>query len=182
MNLVSTWGNAQLADRIVTLRLAGGAEKVVSPRIAKAVPLPAAQNLCGCTVVYAEDMLEARDRAFLEELFRLVGAVTVCESEADLKIYQTVTGLMGPFYQQLAWVRDWMREEGKQISGDTATGYLCDFYKAVLGDVETGADLDALQQAQTKGGLNEQAMGIMADNKQGTLAACQTLLGRLRKN
>ncbi|CAD7936113.1 unnamed protein product [Amoebophrya sp. A120] len=196
VNLVATLTNEELRDKMALywkLAKPSNPEKYPSTSlgmmtgkicIVKAVPLPPARYLQGCTVVCREattfcldasaniEQQEQNDNAtcgptdgdtemvkLVEKLFGLLGTVTMCENTVDLPVFQTMTGLMGQFYQQMDWLSDWMvehsacrgadevttgttitQEEGKlscssRITKANATEYVASFYKSILADV-----------------------------------------------
>lgn len=176
----------------------------------KAVPLPAVQHCAGTTVCAKSGSDPAFD-AEVAELFARLGSVTQCE-EADLPVFQVMSGMMGPFYQHCGWLQEFLQKEAR-LSGPEAQRYLCSFFRTLLCDASGGTPgspgdgdysvktcghvasnptdkflsagtvetFEELCAAQTKGGINVQAMGIMESNRKHTDEALYALLQRLTK-
>jgi pyrroline-5-carboxylate reductase len=91
------------------------------------------------------------------------------------------TALMAPFYEQLHMVAGWLAANGVPI--DTAASYTSQLY-AAWGRVATAhtGDLPALRDAaQTRGGLNEQALRQLneTDHYRSLRTALDAILRRL---
>jgi pyrroline-5-carboxylate reductase len=73
--------------------------------IFRAVPLPPVAKQRGVTVI-------APPNPAVKELFDLLGQAVEVNTTAELLTLQTVTCLMGPYYEQLRAVRDWAAAQG----------------------------------------------------------------------
>ena len=129
-------------------------------------------------------------------LFRNLG--TAIEVEEDhLPYFQTITCMMGPFYQHCQYLQEWIYEKmnagSENESGTRGTvsnsnkhtseiqRYLVGLYDTLLSDPRNSGDTwEELMNAQTKGGLNEQAMGLMTETKDVTHKTLDTILNRLQ--
>ena len=104
--------------------------------------------------------------------------------------------MMGPFYQQCQFLQQWIFEktrtiEDKRSKMDGYTNeeevqkrklqrYLVGFFDTVLSDAKNSGDTwPELMNAQTKGGLNEQAMQLLSGTKEVTHSTLDTILGRI---
>lgn len=196
VNLVSTLTNAQLIDMINCNQ---PADATVCPnkimgrnQVVKAVPLPGVQFLSGTTALTPPKLLEGK----IFNLFKQLG--TAIEVEEDhLPYFQAITCMMGPFYQHCQFLQEWIhnkiRKDTEEHSRHSATkndtkahdeelhNYLTGFFDTLLSDARHGGEPWAqLMSAQTKGGLNEQAMHLMAETKEVTHSTLDTILNRLQ--
>ncbi|CAD7928228.1 unnamed protein product [Amoebophrya sp. A25] len=200
VNLLSTVKNYQLKEHIVERIRVAPKNEEEDPQarlekhieIVKAVPLPPARHLRGCTVVAvgSKDSCTAAE-SLVVGLFESVGHVTTCV-ETELPVFQAITGMMGPFYQQLHWLESFMADVGG-VERREATRYLTAFFRSILTDIDVGdkdandhdkekaiktgrgddhdaastsagtSSLMALTASQTKGGINEQAMKLLRE-------------------
>jgi hypothetical protein len=105
--------------------------------------------------------------------------------------------MMGPFYQHCQYLQEWIYEKvspGTEkepgISGGMINAknhnneiqrYLVGLFDTLLSDPRNSGDTwKTLMNAQTKGGLNEQAMGLMTETKDITHKTLDTILNRLQ--
>lgn len=138
MALVST---AALADAVAP-----------APPPIRACPLPSLVHRKGPVTICPPD---ARARA----LFAAIGTPIEVEDEAQLEVLWSTTAMIAPFFAWQQTVADWASAAG--VPAATATNYVGAMFEglAVLGRdaVETGFPA-LVAEAQTKGGLNEQAL------------------------
>lgn len=152
-------------------------------RLQRAVPLPGSARRDGPIAVFP-DLAETRD------LWDTLGARVGCRSEEELETLWTVTALIAPFYALLDDIQGWCAEQGAEPAA--ATAYVAAFYAslangaggAVHSDAGNGEGFaDLARAAQTPGGLNEQAIGILAGHggNAGVRAAMEAVRERLRE-
>jgi len=135
---------------------------VIGPRVApagtlvRALPLPTCARGLG-TVPYwpAEDAVR--------ELLSPLGPPLPVSSEHELAVLWAATALIAPFYTLMDTAAGWAAENG--VAPGTATGYVAAMFHALAAAGLEGADdrfrLLAAEGA-TPGGLNEQALGMIA--------------------
>ena len=104
--------------------------------------------------------------------------------------------MMGPFYQHCQFLQQWIYEKIRSTEemGPKADGtkdeddvqkrklqrYLVGFFDTLLSDAKNSGDTwQELMNAQTKGGLNEQAMQLLSETKDVTHCTLDTILGRI---
>ena len=131
----------------------------------------------------------------LFDLFKELGTAIEVEEE-HLPYFQAITCMMGPFYQHCQFLQEWIHKktiERTEIDsehseiGDThdkydreLRNYLIGFFDTLLSDARQGGETwQQLMTSQTKGGLNEQAMCLMAETKTITQSTLDTILKRL---
>ena len=105
--------------------------------------------------------------------------------------------MMGSFYQHCSHLQQWIYENTtKGVVTDFVDNenpfsneahqkelrkYLVGFFETLLSDARNGGESwEQLMSAQTKGGLNEQAMGLMAVTKELTHNTLDTIVDRLQ--
>ena len=128
-------------------------------------------------------------------LFKQLG--TAIEVEEDhLPYFQAVTCMMGPFYQHCEFLQEWLHEKTSKCTKEDSKGgqfenrtqvhdeelrkYLVGFFDTLLSDARhSGETWSQLMNAQTKGGLNEQAMNLMRETKETTHNTLNVLVDRL---
>ena len=131
-------------------------------------------------------------------LFEQLG--TAIEVEEDhLPYFQSITCMMGPFYQQCQFLEQWifgkirttedisLKEKGytddEMVQKRKLQRYLVGFFETILSDAKNSGDTwQELMNAQTKGGLNEQAMQLLSGTKEVTHSTLDTILGRITKS
>ena len=107
--------------------------------------------------------------------------------------------MMGPFYQHCQYLQEWICEKINAGSENESTiaermnddnkrkneirRYLVGLFDTLLSDPRNSGDTwQELMNAQTKGGLNEQAMGLMTETKVVTHKTLDTVLNRLQSS
>ena len=145
----------------------------------------------GTTALTPPDMLDGK----IYTLFKQLG--TAIEVEEDhLPYFQAITCMMGPFYQHCQFLQEWLHEktnkctkEGSRdgmfgnstkVNDEELRKYLVGFFDTLLSDARNGRETwSQLMNAQTKGGLNEQAMHLMSETKDATHNTLDVILDRL---
>ena len=121
--------------------------------VVRAVPIPAARRRLSPTGVFP-----AHPRA--EELFNRIGAALTLQSERELSVLWSATGLISPIYALLAEISGWLESEG--LSTETASRFTLMQTRGML-ELASDSPPSALSHlataAATPGGLNEQALG-----------------------
>jgi len=190
VNLISTLTNAVLLDMINNKGLAGN-ESISNDQVIKAVPLPGVQFLSGTTVISPPNMMEGKICNLFEQL-----GTTIEVEEEHLPYFLSISSMMGPFYQQCQILQQWMFEKIRAMKNKRPTDaantneemeqkrklqkYLIGFFDTILSDAKNSGDTwQELMNAQTKGGLNEQAMQLMDGTKEVTHCTLDTILGRI---
>ena len=99
--------------------------------------------------------------------------------------------MMGPFYQHCHFLQQWISDktnnqnqgslsDSKDDPGKTLQTYLVGFFDTILTDArKSGDSWEQLMKAQTKGGLNEQAMTLLEGTKEVTHKTLDTIVDRL---
>ena len=130
------------------------------------------------------------------DLFKQLGTAVEVEEE-HLPYFQAITCMMGPFYQHCQFLQEWIHKKicnevgvHSQHSGNESKTtahieelhrYLTGFFDTILSDARHGGEpWLQLMNAQTKGGLNEQAMHLMSETKEVTHRTLDTILSRLQ--
>ena len=148
-------------------------------------------EIIGTTAITPPNILEGK----ICNLFEKLGTAIEVEEE-HLPYFQSITCMMGPFYQQCQFLQQWIFEktrttEDKRSKMDGYTNeeevqkrklqrYLVGFFDTVLSDAKNSGDTwPELMNAQTKGGLNEQAMQLLSGTKEVTHNTLDTILGRI---
>lgn len=98
---------------------------VPSNRVFRAVPLPPVQHHACTTILTPPD-------DGLSELFDALGGTVQVRSEADLTTLQSITSLMGPFYELLRCSRDWAAAQG--VDSASASKYVGDIFRSIAED------------------------------------------------
>ena len=124
-------------------------------------------------------------------LFKQLGTAIEVEEE-HLPYFQTMTCMMGPFYQHCQFLQEWVSENingpnAKQIASKSKVdeedlrNYLVGFFDTLISDAHHGRESwQKLMNAQTKGGLNEQAMVLMRGTKQVTHSTMDSIVERIK--
>lgn len=145
--------------------------------VVKCVPLPPVALHVGVSVLYP------RHEAMVT-LFSVLGKVICAESEDHLRVFQAGTCLMGPFYQTLHTLHQWMT---KQSVGDAdAAAFVGTFYSGIAADSAKQTDGEGLSHLiaeQTPGGLNEEAIRRLSEAGcyESEATALDAILARLTK-
>jgi pyrroline-5-carboxylate reductase len=122
-------------------------------------PAPAARVLCLPTVAVGEGAMAIHpDSVWARAVFQPLGDVAAVENEYELEILWSVTGLMATQIQLISSVVQWVEQRG--VSVHKADRYVRRTFAAITQQVASSKySLDRLVgDAQTKGGLNEQAL------------------------
>ena len=140
----------------------------------------------GTTAITPPRQLEGK----ITRLFNDLG--TAVEVEEDhLPYFQAITCMMGPFYQHCLFLQQWISDKTnsqnkenisdcKDDPGKTLQTYLVGFFDTILTDARNSGDSwEQLMKAQTKGGLNEQAMTLLEGTKEVTHKTLDTIVDRL---
>lgn len=145
-------------------------------RLVRACPLPSLAQRLGPVIVTPPD-------ATVRELFALIGTPVEVEDEAAFEVLWATTATIAPFYALCGEIATWAAAAG--VPAEAATAYVAAMFHGLgvqgLGAREQGfAALVA--EAQTKGGLNEQALAQLRaagvyDQLRATLDAILVRLG-----
>jgi pyrroline-5-carboxylate reductase len=125
--------------------------------VVRTVPMPFASLRVGPLLFYGEDPL-------LERTLECIGTVFKVDTEEELAILASVTGLMVPYYGLVAELAKWC--SGKKMGLKHAADYICLMNEAlsVLMIKECGEDTDAfMKENTTPGGTNELALEMLRD-------------------
>ncbi len=130
-------------------------EDLVAPatRVCRAVPLPPVAR-GKCPIVQCPPDSEVRD------LLSRIGTVIEVPDETQLNDLTAVTSLMAPFYAWLAQTQTWLEARG--VDGEISSRYVSSLFHGLSLDVaDVGAEgfEASVVNAQTPGGLNEEALG-----------------------
>lgn len=129
-------------------------EALVAPAasVVRAVPIPSAARRLGPIALYPD---EPDSNALLGR----VGTVVPADSEAQLEALCAVTALIAPYYALMQESCDWLVAAG--VGPSTAKAYVASMFHAlsVLAEAHRGDGFaELVAEAQTPGGLNEQAL------------------------
>lgn len=168
----------QVVSLMATLPIARLAP-VLAPGVLaqRAVPLPAAARRSGPVLVYPH--VEA-----LVPLWRSLGTPVAAGSEDEFEVLWSLTALISPWYALLDDLQRWCLRHGAR--GDTAVAYLPALFECLSRQAAEapgeGAFATLAREAQTPGGINEQAMRLVreAGAYAGVLAALDAVVARLR--
>jgi pyrroline-5-carboxylate reductase len=102
----------------------------------------------------------------LHDLLETLGGVVKVKTDRQMSAMMVPSGLMGCFYGLLRNNRDWLIQNGSDLSTDAATNLVLRYYSAMIQDALRATTtessqhpvLDQLIAEQTPGGLNEQAL------------------------
>lgn len=144
---------------LIALRPQAELAPLVAPatRICRAVPLPSAARRLGPVVYYPED-------AAVAALIGRFGTPIAAESESAFHRMWTLTSLVAPYYALMGEMMAWAEEGG--VAPATARAYLDSMFHTLGAMASGGATSypNLAASAQTKGGINEQVMGILAEH------------------
>lgn len=144
---------------LIALRPEAELGPLIAPatRVSRAVPLPSASQRLGPVVYYPED--EA-----VGALISRFGEPIPAGSESAFHRMWTLTALVAPYYALMAELTAWAVEGG--VAPGTARAYLDSMFHTFTVMAQGGAEsYGALAaSAQTKGGINEQAMAILGEH------------------
>ena len=147
--------------------------------------------MLGTTALTPPNVLEGK----ICHLFQQLGTAIEVDEE-HLPYFQSITCMMGPFYQHCQFLQQWIYEKirsteelGPKTDGNKDEDdvqkrklqrYLVGFFDTLLSDAKNSGDTwQELMNAQTKGGLNEQAMQLLSETKDVTHSTLDTILGRI---
>ena len=147
--------------------------------------------MAGTTALTPPKILEGKIRKLFEQL----GTAVEVEEE-QLPYFQSITAMMGPFYQHCQFLQQWIyekirdnkkpspKEDGstneQTLQKSELQRYLVGFFDTLLSDARNSGDTwEELMNAQTKGGLNEQAMQLMNETKDVTHSTLDKTLDRI---
>jgi pyrroline-5-carboxylate reductase len=123
-------------------------------RICRAVPLPSAARRIGPVALWPA----------LPDVAALLGRVGTVVALAEERLLEPVwatTALMAPFYEQLNQIAQWLA--GKDVPQAQAADYAALLAASWSTVASEHRDFDRLRdEAQTRGGLNEQALGQLS--------------------
>eukprot|EP00339_Tiarina_fusa_P001858 CAMPEP_0117011698 /NCGR_PEP_ID=MMETSP0472-20121206/10009_1 /TAXON_ID=693140 ORGANISM="Tiarina fusus, Strain LIS" /NCGR_SAMPLE_ID=MMETSP0472 /ASSEMBLY_ACC=CAM_ASM_000603 /LENGTH=307 /DNA_ID=CAMNT_0004714589 /DNA_START=95 /DNA_END=1018 /DNA_ORIENTATION=+ len=114
---------------------------------------------------------------FLTSLFDACGGVVTLQEESELQASMVTTCIMGPVYGIMRQNRDWVLKNTKLTKEEASKLVIKQYMGAVEQAqrlMEDPDSLDELIDEQTKGGLNEQALGNL--DQLGGLAAQDKIL------
>lgn len=159
-----------LTPLAVARELAAPAEQV-----ARALPLPPCARHLGPVVVYPGEPGAVA-------LFEPIGTVLSAASEREFDVLWSLTALIAPYFALIAETAGWASKSG--VAAPTAGGYVASMFHglSVLALEARDGDVSGLvQQAQTPGGLNEQALAEIraGGGYQAVLGALDSILARL---
>jgi len=130
--------------------------RCIQPSIVKhiiVVPLPPIAHHLGVSIVCPRHQPTI-------DLFNLLGKAFAVTNEKDKSVLQTITCLMGPFYNLLDTIVDWAEERG--IEKKAVAEYTAHFFDSIVKDAVKEADqpdgFKKLVNEQTPGGFNEGAI------------------------
>ena len=144
-------------------------------KIVRVLPLPFAAMCVGPVVVYPAD-------TEIQEIFSKVGNVIGIEDEDKMEIMLGITGVMSAFYGLTDAVVCWGEKAG--LTKEESAGYVTAFFEALSVQAGKSADINALANEYTPGGLNEMGLVKIRDQRQAYDAWCEALddiLARLQK-
>lgn len=118
---------------------------------ARVLPLPTAARREGPAVLYPAE-------PWAQKLFAPLGELVVADTEMELEALWTVTGLIAAQYEQLRTAADWLA--GRGVAPGRADRYVRSMFAGITAQaVASDSSLAELRaEAETRGGLNEQAM------------------------
>lgn len=146
---------------IATLPLARVCELVApATAVQRAVPLPTVARRNGPVAVHPP-------MAATRALWQVLGGAAECASEHEFETLWSVTGLVSPYYALLEEIHRWCADNG--VDPEVAAAYVASLFASLAlqaSPLTAGEPYPAFANlargAQTPGGLNEQAMGILA--------------------
>lgn len=148
----------------------GDVEKIV-----RVLPLPFAAMCVGPVVVYPAD-------EEIRKVFSKVGNVIGIEEEDKMEIMLGITGVMSAFYGLTDAIVCWGENAG--LTKEESSGYVTAFFEALSVQAGKTADINALANEYTPGGLNEMGLVKIRDERQAYDAwseALDDILARLQK-
>ncbi len=142
--------------------------------LVRAVPLPSSARRLG-PIAYFPEVPRVR------EILARLGTPVLARNEAEFHRLWSLTGLIAPHYRVMDTLAAW--EEDGGVARETAEAFIRALFHAMAAMAETGP-LDALaRQAQTPGGINEQALRTLegADAFAPWRAALDAVYARMTK-
>ena len=143
-------------------------------QISRAVPLPAVE-LHTCPILVYKSYPAVT--AILEK----IGQPLEVESEAQLQVLWSLTGLIAPFYDLNKKLTDWATGHG--VDPAITGKYLMEFYRSLssIGQRKEPIDfLELIKDASTARGMNEQALQMISQEQvhDAYVSAAETILKR----
>merc|ERR1712113_433695 len=108
--------------------MGGDGPRIGIHQVIKAVPLPGVGNPPNGSCVLSPEVGEEAWKQDLKTVFSMLGKVTEAPEE-KLKVFQTASAMMGPFFQHCHFVQQWMIE--KEVDKTLAEDYLCGFFNSL---------------------------------------------------
>ena len=100
----------------------------------------------------------------MAELLDRIGTAVALDDEDQFNALCAVTALMAPFYALLTQTQTWLTAQG--VEADAASRYVSGMFKGLCLDaIDVGAEgfESITANAQTPGGLNEEALRRLTD-------------------
>lgn len=142
---------------LVALHPEAEMRRLVQPAktLIRAVPLPSTARRLGPIAYYPRD-------AVVEGLFSRIGTPIAAGSEREFHRLWSLTGLISPYCALVGELARWTEEGG--VARDSAEAYLKSFMHC-LAMMTKGAPFERLaREAATPGGINEQALKVIAES------------------
>ena len=139
---------------LVALRPEGEMRALVSParHLVRAVPLPSNARRLGPIAYFPES---ARARA----IFARIGTPVLAADERAFHRLWSFTGLIAPYYALMESLASWAEEGG--VAREAEQGYVRALFQCLSAMAQDGKLDDLARQAQTPGGINEQAIALL---------------------
>lgn len=135
--------------------------QLVSPatEVCRAVPLPPVERHTCPILVYKPNPAVAA-------VLGSIGHTLEVETESQLQVLWSLTGLIAPFYDLNKKLTDWSASHG--VDPQIAGKYLLEFFGALTSFAQHHTDVDfpeLIKDASTLGGMNEQALRMIGHEK-----------------
>lgn len=146
----------QIVVSLIALRPEAEMQALVGPvaALVRAVPLPSSARRLG-PIAYFPEVPRVRD------LLARIGTPVLARNEAEFHRLWSLTGLIAPHYRVMDTLATWEAEGG--VAREAAEAFIRALFHCLAAMAETGS-LDSLaHQAQTPGGINEQALRVLED-------------------
>jgi len=124
-------------------------------RISRAVPLPSVSRQYGPILLFQKNEQS-------ESIVKLVGTPVPVREESDLHALWAMNGMISPFFELMAVLRDWSVALGveKKVAQTYTVRFVYTLARMALENPDTDFS-DLAHEAATPGGLNEQALGMI---------------------
>lgn len=160
--LVSLVSTSSVGGLVTATGLDGG-------RVYKMICLPAIEKREGCALLQpaagADPDACPGGSVNVRRLLDSLGGCVVCPDDEAMNTMMVTTAMMGPLYGMMRNNREWLVARG--ISASDAGYFVSRSYLSMVQDAERSCReakrLDELVAEQTPGGLNEQALGNLAE-------------------